>query len=297
MRLQFRIFFLGLITLAMISDSLFAETVYLKNGETLVGEIVQYSGDTISIQTDDQDEIQQISTSQIQLVSFEDQLLGAGVKYRKKALPADASIIYLKNGEIVNGKITQYTTEFLTIESLSGHGVLQLPTAEVNMITSASSNMKMSQRRGIGYHQSKSTLTNQSNPTGYNSDQISYKFFLDDKTFGEGLLAFGNSSINGKKVNILAVDFRYGMLFRQFQNTLLYYGGSVGLLQVKDDINDVEGSGISLKGFLGAEMFFPALPNFGFSGELGISKQDAGDYESFSLSTSTFPAFSIHYYF
>ncbi|PCI27083.1 MAG: hypothetical protein COB67_09415, partial [SAR324 cluster bacterium] len=132
----------------------------------------------------------------------------------------------------------------------------------------------------------------------YNFDQISYKLFLDENTFGEGQLAFANSTTKGKVLKVLAIDFRYGMVFQRVQNSLLYYGGSVGLLQVTDDANDVKGSGISFKAFLGVEMFFSALPNFGFSGELGVSRKEVGsDYSSFDFSTSTFPAFSVHYYF
>jgi hypothetical protein len=59
----------------------------------------------------------------------------------------------------------------------------------------------------------------------------------------------------------------------------------------------VEGTGVSLRVFLGLEMFFVTLPNVGISSELSVGTQNVGDNSTTNLSTTTFPAFSIRYYF
>ncbi len=276
------------------TTSILGEIIYLKNGERLNGKITQYSENTIAVRLSDTNQVQQIPVEQINLITFETKMFPREIVVDD----ANASLIYLKNGEIVKGQITQYTTEFLTLESISGHGVLQIPTSEINMISSATSTIKMNQRKGIGYHQSKSTLGTSDGSNTYNFDKLIYKVYLDENTFGSGVFAFANSTTNGKTLKVMAADVRYGKIFKRVQNNLIYYGGSVGLLQVEDDANSVNGSGITLEGFLGVEMFFPSLPNFGFTAELGLSRKDIGsDYSSLDFSTSTFPAFSVTYYY
>ena len=68
-------------------------------------------------------------------------------------------------------------------------------------------------------------------------------------------------------------------------------------MQIKDDTQNIDGTGTGYGAFIGAEIFFPSLPNFAFSGEIGYSTKKVDDYEATDLSISSFPAFSIHYYF
>lgn len=69
----------------------------------------------------------------------------------------------------------------------------------------------------------------------------------------------------------------------------------MGYLNVTDKTSgrNVEDTGTSFRGFLGVELFFLTLPNLGISSEIGIGYQTVGD----STTTTTFPAFSIRYYF
>jgi hypothetical protein len=203
----------------------------------------------------------------------------------------------LKNGEIIEGTITQFSNDFITLESLSGHGVIQLPTASVNYVTAGQVRLQMNRRNGIGYVQKKSTLNAHSGTATYAGDQLSYKMFFSDEMFGNLLLAYGNASYSGQKLQLFSVDYRMGLIFKVVQQMALYYGGSVGYLQIRDDTANIEGTGTAFSAFVGAEMFFSSLPNFGFSGELGYRVQKAGEYNAADLSISTFPSFSIHYYF
>lgn len=285
---------LALLFIFWALGSLYAETIYLKNGQTLVGKILKYNPQSITVQAIGDHQEREIRKDDIYLINFDSNSEQRYIDFKKQMA---ANVVYLKNGEVIIGRITNYTPDFITIESLTGQGVLQMPTAEVNMITTRDTMVNMNQREGVGYVQKKSTLNSSAGSATYTSDQISYKSFLTEDTFINPLLAFGNSVANGQTLRVLAFDVRYGMIFERYKNVNLYYGGSVGYLQVTDDSESVSGSGYSFSGFLGAEMFFTALPNFGFSGEMGMGYRKAGDYESTDISASAFPTFSIHYYY
>jgi hypothetical protein len=79
----------------------------------------------------------------------------------------------------------------------------------------------------------------------------------------------------------------------------LYYGGSLGYLSVTDTTatTPLDDSGQTIRVFLGAEVFLVSLPNLGISGEVGIGTQSVGDRDITSISTTTFPALSVRYYF
>lgn len=279
-----------MITILLIISRLSAETIMLENKDVLQGTIINYTNESITIETESG--VEEIPISSIHLINY---LSSKDLK--KFSAAPNRFVLYLQNGEIIEGMITQFSNEQITIESLEGYGVLQIPTSNINYITSGQYRIDMNQRSGIGYFQKKSTLESSAGRSSYSSNQISYKYFLNRELFGDILLAYGNASISGNKIQVFSVDYRMGLIFQQLQNMFLYYGGSVGYLQINDDTTGVDGTGTSFSAFIGAEMFFPSLPNFGFSGEIGYGMQKAGNYNSSDLSISTFPAFSIHYYF
>jgi len=283
--------FLFIISICFLAINLFAETIVLENEEVYQGTITKYNSDSILLESDTG--TKEISYMEIHLIDY----LGSVKDYQNEISRPNVFTIYLKNGEVIEGSITQFSNEFITVESAAGHGVLQLPTASINFITAIKSRMKMDQRNGIGYVQKKSTLNSAGGVTNYASDQLSYKMFFDDNLFGNVLLAYGNANYGGSELAIFALDYRMGLIFDQVQNILLYYGGQIGYLQINDSASGVEGTGTSLGAFVGAEMFFSTLPNFGFTGEIGYRIQKAGNYDASDLSLSTFPSFSIHYYF
>ncbi|MDX2471462.1 MAG: hypothetical protein QNL04_12890 [SAR324 cluster bacterium] len=289
-----RILLFLLALLFMMTGKLFAETIFMKKGDPIIGKILKYDKDTITIESIKDHGILQIRKSEIYLINFDS---SSDIRYKKHKKNLAANIVYLKNGEILMGKITQYNSEFLTIESLKGQGVLQLPNSEVNMITSMDTQVEMGQRSGIGYMSHKSTLSSQGGPSSYQSDMLSYKTYLSEELFSDMLFAFGSASYGSESLKVLAFDYRMGLIFEKYRNVMLYYGGSVGYMSITDTANGISGSGITLGGFVGAEMFFTSMPNFGFSGEVGMTSKNVGNYSSLELSTSAFPALSVRYYF
>ena len=291
MKKLFKPILFSIISIFFLALNLTAETIVLENEEVYQGTITKYNKDSITLETDS--ESKEIPYMEIHLIDY----LGSVKDYQNEISKPNVFTIYLKNGEVIEGTITQFSNEFITVESAAGHGVLQLPTASINFITAIKSRMKMDQRNGIGYVQKKSTLNSAGGITNYASDQLSYKMFFDNNLFGNVLLAYGNASYAGADLSIFAVDYRMGLVFDQVQDILLYYGGSIGYLQINDSASGVKGTGTSLGAFIGAEMFFSTLPNFGFTGEIGYRIQKAGNYDASDLSLSTFPSFSVHYYF
>ncbi len=280
-----------IIGLFVLVPAMNAETILLENEDVLQGTITNYSMDSIMLEMET--ETKEIPIKDIHLIDY----LGSLKNIPDDILGPNVFTIYLNNGEVIEGTITQFTSEMIVVESAAGHGVLQLPTASISLITTGKSRMRMDHRNGIGYVQKKSTLNSESGITNYASDQLSYKMFFDKDLFGNVLVAYGNASYNGKELQIFAIDYRMGMMFSQIQNVMLYYGGSIGYLQINDDANGVSGTGTSLGAFVGAEISFTTLPNFAFSGEIGYRIQKAGNYDASDLSLSTFPSFSVHYYF
>ena len=278
-----------LIVFLLGAKGILADTVLLENEETVKGKIISATNEIITIETDS-GQVLELPTSKIKLINYGKGGIGPVEE-------ASAFMIYLEGGEVIKGKITQFTDEYITVESKEGYGALEIPTAKINYITSTKEKIKMGQRNGIGYVQRLSTLDSPAGVSTYSSNQLSFKFFLDDRLFGDVLLAYGNASINGNKLQVLALDYKMGWVFSTMQNMLFYYGGSIGYLQIKDDASNVDGSGTSYGILAGTEIFFPSLPNFGFSAELGYGMKKAGEFSSSELSISTFPSFSVHYYF
>lgn len=274
-----------------------AETIHLKKGMHIKGKILQTTSESVTIERAEDNEVITVNRDEIFMINFKEK-----DEEQQKQKPL-ASSIYLKNGEIVKGAILKLEEQTLMIESLKGQGRLRIPMKDVVMITSADRSIRMNQRNGLGYVSHKSTLQGDT-PVLYNQDSISYKSFLEENLFQDILFAYANSSKEDRIRKLFAVDYRMGWIFDRYENVLFYYGGSVGYISVTDvyvatsgATVGVDGSGYTAKGFLGAEFFFNSLPNFGFAGELGIGQQKIGNFSAIDISSSSFPALTIHYYF
>ncbi len=114
-------------------------------------------------------------------------------------------------------------------------------------------------------------------------------------------LGFYSSDTGGTTVfEVFSLDLRYANVFKRDANLDLYWGASVGYLNVTDQTvgrSVVEETGTSARLFLGVELFFVSLPNLGISSEIGVGTQSVGENNVTNISTTTFPAFSIRYYF
>ena len=277
-----------------LSGVLSAEIVYInyKSGKNQTARMLEVGEETITIQPIEGGPPEIVQKSDIKLFTYYAGEDGQGVAKQEAGWT-----LYLRNGEVIEGNVTQFTSEFVTIESLSGNGVLQLPASEIDLIASKKAGVILNQRQGIGYSQHKSTLNSTDRSFSYNSDQLSYKFFMSDDVFGNFLFAFGDASFGDKKLQIVSVDYKMGAIFKRVQNSVLYFAASGGYMKVKDTANDIEDLGYTARAMIGMEMFFRTMPNFGFAGEVGIGHKKVGSYKETDLSTSNFPTFSIHYYF
>jgi len=291
MKIRFILIIISMVSLLTWTPLTSAETILLENEDVIQGKITNYSLEAITIETDGG--VKEVPIKDIHLIDY----LGALKDIPAGIMEPNVFTIYLKNGEVIQGTITQFSSEMIIVESAAGHGVLQLPTSSVNLITMKKSRIRMEHRNGLGYMQKKSTLNTESGITNYASDQVSFKMFFEEDLFGNILVAYGNASVSSRDIQVFSIDYRMGLVFDQVQNMMLYYGGMIGYLQINDDANNVSGTGTSMGVFLGAEMTFATLPNFGFAGEIGYSIKSAGSYDASDLSLSTFPSFSIHYYF
>lgn len=211
---------------------------------------------------------------------------------------AYAEEIHLKNGENIHGRITQITDEEVVIESENNHGVLNIPRSEIKLIVFPESQIDLNQKYGIGYLQHKSTVNGSRQSYNYTSDQLSLKIFLEEDMFVQGVVAYGQVSKEGSTVlDVFDVGGRMGLIHEKTMNRVLYYGGSVEFINIKDTENDIDDDGIAIRGFVGAEFFFATLPSIGFSAELAVGLKLFGKVQTRDISSSTFPAFSMHYYF
>lgn len=289
---------LFLLSLGLSVHLCFAEVIFLKDGSKKQGKVIEYNSSFITVEISGKEVVEQIPIESVNLITFEstpEPQFGVGYENMKKE--EGAVDIYLRNGEVIEGTITQYTSEFVTVESLSGHGILQLPTIEISTITTKGHNIELNQREGVGYMQKKSTVSGSNQSYLSNMDQLSYKFFMTKETFGNILLSYANTSDDGQKLQVMGIEYRLAQIFKKVQNTILYYGASAGYISVKDDSTNLSGSGYTISGFLGTEMFFKTLPNIGIAAELGISRADIGDYQATEVTHSSFPTFILHYYF
>lgn len=212
------------------------------------------------------------------------------------ASPALAETVHLTTGESIKGRIVRADQETISIESDKGFGVLQISRADITLIEFDESERDLSRLVGIGYYHRATPSSVGAEATEYGLDALSLKMWLSRTDSVDLLVGFYNAEVaSGTLFEVFSVDLRYASVFSRRGTLDLYWGGSVGYLNVTDKTSgrNVEDTGTSFRGFLGVELFFLTLPNLGISSEIGIGYQTVGD----SSTTTTFPAFSIRYYF
>lgn len=214
--------------------------------------------------------------------------------------PLRAETIHLTTGETIRGRIVGIEEDVISVESERGFGVIQLQRSEISLIEYDEVKRDPDRTMGVGYLHRVAPTTASGDVVEYGVDAISIKFWLSSDASLDFLLGFFSSELNGTKdYEVFSFDVRLAKVFKRQGQLDLYYGGSLGYLSVVDATasTPVDDSGESLRAFLGAEAFFVSLPNLGISGEIGIGSQSVGDRKITSISTTTFPALSIRYYF
>ena len=216
------------------------------------------------------------------------------------AWPAWGETIHLSDGEVIRGRIIRTDDATISVESDKGFGVIQVNKSDITLIEYENKQRDPSHLIGLGYlHRSAPTGSN-SAINDYGLDALSLKYWLSSTDSIDTLLGYFNSSQSSTtELQVLSLDLRYATVFQRKANLDLYFGGSAGFLSVIDKTNgnNINDTGTRVGVFLGIEAFFVTLPNLGISGEVGFSQQTVGKSSITDLSTTTFPTFSIHYYF
>ena len=215
-------------------------------------------------------------------------------------LPAWAETVHLVTGEVIKGKIVRAEAETLFVESDKGFGVLQVRRSDVSLIEFENAERDLSRSLGVGYQHRTTPGGGSAQAAEYGVDALSLKMWLN-KTDAVDLQVgfYNNAQKAGAVYQVFSLDLRYATVIKRQAQTDVYMGGSVGFLTVTDKTlgNNLEGSGWAVRGFVGVELFLLTLPNVGISAELGVGMQNVGSHRTTNLSSTSFPALSLRYYF
>jgi hypothetical protein len=216
------------------------------------------------------------------------------------APPALAETVYLNTGEIIRGHITQVDDNTISIESEKGFGIIQIKRSDISLVEFDENERDPSRLIGIGYVHHPLPSGIGSEAAQYAADAVSLKVWLSKVDSVDFLVGFYSASQDSNEVfKIFSLDLRYARVFSRRGNLDLYGGASVGYVNVVDKTagQDISDTGSQYSLFLGSEVFFDTLPNLGFSAEIGLGAQNVAGRNTTSLSTTTFPTFSLRYYF
>jgi hypothetical protein len=213
--------------------------------------------------------------------------------------PCLAETIHLRTGEVIRGKVIRMDEQSVSVESEKGFGVIQIAKSDITTIEYDAYKRDPSRLAGIGYFHRATPNTSQ--PTAeYGVDSISFKYWMTSRDAVNLMLGMYSASQNGQALlDVFSMDARYASVFQRRINLDLYYGLGIGYLNVKDTTlgNNINGSGTSLRVFLGAEMFFVTFPNLGIAAEMGFGTQTVAGHTVTNFSSTPFPTFAAHYYF
>lgn len=213
---------------------------------------------------------------------------------------ANGETVHLSSGESIKGRIVTVEEDIISIESESGFGVIQIRRSDITLIEFDQAQRNPDKTVGIGYFHRVNPNTVGGEALEFGVDAISLKFWLSPESSLDFLLGFFSSELGGtKEFEVFSFDIRWARVFKRQAQLDLYWGASLGFLSVKDNTSatTIDDSGQSFRAFVGAEIFFVTLPNLGISAEVGVGSQSVGDRKITNISTTTFPTFSMRYYF
>jgi hypothetical protein len=216
------------------------------------------------------------------------------------AAPAHAETVYLNTGETIKGKIVRVDAETISVESEKGFGVIQIRRSDISLIEFDKAQRDPTRQVGLGYYHRSTPSSVGAQAAEYGVDALSLKMWLSSTDWLDMQVGFYNSDAGGVATfQVFSLDVRYASVFKRQANVDAYWGGSLGYLNVDDTTagKNVSGRGWSVRGFIGLELFFSTLPNVGISSELSVGTQSVGGSNTTNLSVTTFPSFSLHYYF
>lgn len=213
-------------------------------------------------------------------------------------LTSFGATVHLNSGDSLSGRIQSMDDQTLSLESNRGFGILQIDRADIRLIEFEGAQRNLSRKFGFGFYQRGVALNGQGRAREYNIGSVSLKYWLNQADSLDILLGYSGTVDGGDKLlEIFNLETRFSRVFLQEGNENLYWGGSVGYMTVADETEKLDDSGITLRGFLGIEVFLVTFPNLGFSSEIGFGNQTVGDRTSLSIFNVGFPTLSVHYYF
>lgn len=213
---------------------------------------------------------------------------------------ARAETVHLNTGESIKGRIVRVDEQTVSIESDKGFGVLQINKSDITLIEFDENERDPSRLIGIGYVHRSTPSSVGAQAAEYGTDSLSLKMWLNEHESVDLLVGFYSASEGDEEIlEVFTLDLRFASVFSRRANLDLYWGASVGYLNVTDRTvgRDFSDSGTRFSFFLGSELFFATLPNLGFSAEIGVGAQTVGEREVTNISTTTFPTFSLRYYY
>ena len=217
------------------------------------------------------------------------------------AQPAFGETVHLTSGESIKGRIIRVDEGTISIESDKGFGVIEIDRADITLVEFEEAARDPSRTMGFGYFHRVNPNTSGGRAVEFAVDSFSLKFWLSETISLDYLLGFTSTSEGGSKLfEIFSFDVRWASGFRRQANLDLYWGAGAGYLSVTDKTDaahPIDDTGTAIRLFLGGEIFPVTLPNLGISAELGIGRQSIGNRDTTNLSTTTFPSFSMRYYF
>lgn len=160
----------------------------------------------------------------------------------------------------------------LYIESHLTAQELKIDRADLSLIEFDSSGRSLARRLGIGFHY---------RPNG-NEENLSVKNWLNSVDSAELIVGYSSGT-----QNTFSFELRYSRVFMVEGTNDLFYGAGAGLIS-KDSKR-----GTAFRFYSGSEFFPLSSPNFGFSLELGVLRQQGiGD-----VTQGFYNAVSARYYF
>lgn len=212
---------------------------------------------------------------------------------------ARAETVYLSTGEVIQGKIIRVDDNTVSVESDRGYGVIQLNKSDIILIEYENKNRDPSRTVGMGYFYRSAPVV-PSATTDYGLNALSFKYWMSAKDSIGALFGYYNASTSSStQLQVFSFDLRYANVLQRRGMLDVYWGGSIGVLSVNDQVsgNNINTSGTRAGLFVGTEIFFVSLPNLGVSTEVGFYTQTIGSRVVTDLSAGSYPTIAVHYYF
>jgi len=188
------------------------------------------------------------------------------------AITLNAETLRLNSGESLEGKIRIMDEKTLFIESHLTAQELKIDRADLSLIEFDASARILARRLGIGIHY---------RPNG-NEENLSLKNWLSSADSAELLVGYSSGT-----QDTFGLELRYTRVFKVEGATDLFYGAGAGILSKESE------KGTAFRLYSGSEFFPLSSPNFGFSLELGVLRQQGiGD-----VTQSLYNAIAARYYF